>query len=192
MRGKKHLENRDGGGSVIDDLVYNYLKDSIEKPNKVLELCAGPAYMGKKLYEKNFCDELHVSDINAAALPNDEYITKHISNGFDNIKENKFDLIVCNPPWFEHQVYVYAGLANELLTVDPKWRLHKNIYPKAKNFLTDGGYLFMIECRFAMNVDTFYADGLTLIDHFQLLEKTENQNHMTTMAYGALYRKTNG
>jgi methylase of polypeptide subunit release factors len=186
------VQNRDGGGSVIDDLVYNYLKKTITKPKKVLELCAGPAYMGKKLYETDFCDELHVSDINAAALPDDEYITKHISDGFDNISELDFDLIVCNPPWFEHQVYVYSGLADELLTVDPKWRLHKKIYPTAKNFLTAGGYMFMIECKFATNINTFNADGLELVDHFELLRETENRNHMTTMAYGALYRKTNG
>lgn len=189
----KHLvQNRDGGGSVIDELVYDYLKKSISKPRKVLELCAGPAFMGKKLYQNNFCDELHVSDINPHALPDDEYITKHTSDGFDNIFVNDFDLIVSNPPWFEHQVYVYAGLADEILTVDTKWRLHKKLYPEAKNFLTKGGYLFMIECKFATNVNTFHADGLTLVDHFQLIEKTETRNHMTNLAYGALYRKNDG
>lgn len=186
------MENRNGGGSLIDNIVYDYLKESIARPNKVLEMCAGPAYIGKKLYENDFCDELHASDVNKYSLPSDEYIIKHISNGFDNVSENDFDLIVCNPPWFEHQVYVYAGIADEILTVDPKWRLHKNIYSQAKNFLTNRGYLFMIECKFATNVDTFFADGLQLIDHFQVFEKTEDRNHMTTMSYGALYRKKDG
>ena len=186
------MENRDGGGSIIDTLVYDYLIKTIDKPTKVLELCAGQAFMGKKLYENNFCDELHASDMNKYALPDDDYIIKHHSNGFNDVTEKNFDLIVCNPPWFEHQVYVYANLADVLLTVDSKWRLHKNIYSQAKNFLTAGGYLFMIECKFAINVDTFNADGLELIDHFQLIDKTETRNHMTMMAYGALYRKTNG
>jgi methylase of polypeptide subunit release factors len=186
------VQNREGGGSVIDELVYNYLKKTITKPKKVLELCAGPAFMGRKLYNSDFCDELHVSDINKDALPDDEFITRHTSDGFNNVSETDFDLIICNPPWFEHQVYVYAGLADEILTVDTKWRLHKRIYPEAKNFLTNGGYLFMIECKFATNVDTFDTDGLELVDHFDLLRETTTRNHMTNLAYGALYRKTNG
>ena len=186
------MDNRDGGGSVIDDFVYEYLKGSIARPSKVLEMCAGPAYMGKKLYENNFCDELSVSDVNQHALPEDDYITRYHSDGFTNVTQRDFDLIVCNPPWFEHQVYVYNRLVeNSFLTVDPKWRLHKNIYNRAYNFLTEGGYLFMIECKFATNVDTFNALGLELIDHYEFTERTEIRNHMTTMAYGALYRKTN-
>jgi len=185
------MRNRDGGGSAIEELVYDYLKESITKPRKVLELCAGPAFMGKKLYQNNFCDELHVSDINPHALPDDDYITKHISDGFDNIFVNDYDLIVCNPPWYEHQVYIYSGVADELLTVDTKWRLHKRIYPQAKTFLTTGGYLFMIESKFATNVNTFNTDGLELIDHFPLTEKTEIRNYITSVAYCALYRKLN-
>lgn len=182
------MQNRDGGGSVIDALVYNYLETTIAKPKKVLELCAGPAFMGKKLYENNFCDELHVSDINRYVLPDDDFIKTIISDGFDAIKD-KYDLIVCNPPWFCHNVFFYSKHVDPQLTVDAKWRLHKKIYGQASQYLNDGGHILMIECQLAVDVDTFDSPNLKLVEAKRASEISEEQNHMTRVSYFALYKK---
>lgn len=198
MNGKRYStvkENRNGGGTLIREPILDYLRETISKPSKVLEMCSGPCYIGKHFYENDFCDELHAADVNKFALPYDEYITKYVTDGFDKIPEQQYDLIVCPIPWFPHRVYAFHNDkdVSELLTVDPQFRLHKKIYSNAHQYLKDGGHLLMIECIYAVDKDSFRTKGLELIDHFHLREKTSINNYMTNLSLCLLYRKnTNG
>ena len=185
-----------GGGELIKHFLVDELSERVGKQEKVLELCAGPGFIGLHMLETGFCEEIHLSDFNMHALPKGTKAKTIVSDGFKNISE-KYDLIVCNPPWFDHKTYFFeierpTG-RSLLLFTDEKWRLHKHIFITASEYLNEGGYLVLNDCKFSTHPENFgnLWKNLELIESFNYSNITQ-PNIMTILSYTAIYRKTNG
>jgi len=83
----------------------------IKTPNKILDLCTGSGCIAISCAKSFSASEIHASDISADALDvakinlQRHHLTKQIklyeSDLFANIPENKFDIIISNPPYVD-------------------------------------------------------------------------------------------
>ena len=140
------------------EIFPNILKKVIKKENNILELGTGTGAISIAI-AKNFNNtKILATDINSAALKialknaklnNVEHIIKFKkSNWFSNIKNIKFDFIICNPPYLSKKNSPYY---NDLQ--DPENSLYSenngikdiiNILNSGKNYLNKNSY-FLIE-----------------------------------------------
>jgi methylase of polypeptide subunit release factors len=185
-----------GGGALIKNFLVDELSERLGKQEKVLELCSGPGFIGLHMLETGFCEEIHLSDVNVYALPKNTKAKTIHSDGLKNISE-KYDLIVCNPPWFDHKTYFFdieiPSDRSSLIFTDEKWRLHKHIFSTASEHLNDGGYLVLLDCKFSTHPENFgnFWKNLELIESFNYSNITP-ASIMSHLSYTAIYRKTNG
>ena len=129
------------------------------KLKKVLDLCTGSGCIAVSLAYYN--DELSVtaSDISAAALKTakENAVINKVSgkinfvqsNVFDNIIEEKFDIIVSNPPYVTAEEYktlqkeIFFEPKNALVADCNGLYFYKEIAQKAKGYLTENGFLLL-------------------------------------------------
>lgn len=139
-------------------LVLEALK-VINVNSNVLDLCTGSGVIAIAVNKKTNCnvtavdvslDALTVAKENA--ILNGANVTFIESNMFDSLSENKFDVIISNPPYIESKVI--DTLDDEVKNFEPKLALdggvdgldfYKIICENSKKYLIDNGYIFM-EC----------------------------------------------
>ena len=139
-------------------LVLEALK-VINVNSNVLDLCTGSGAISIAVNKKTNCkvtavdvslDALTVAKENA--ILNGANVTFIESNMFDSLSENKFDVIISNPPYIESKVI--DTLDDEVKNFEPKLALdggvdgldfYKIICENSKKYLNDNGYIFM-EC----------------------------------------------
>lgn len=146
------------------------------------EWCSGPGFFGYSLLGNGICTSLCLADIyqpaleQAAKTARDNQLTEQVeiikSDNWAQIPANeKFDLIVGNPPHFCLQNYY-----NELWTydkriyIDPDWQIHQNFFAGAKKHLAENGEILLMECAWGSGINTFQAmidnAGLRVANHF--------------------------
>ena len=139
---------------ILVEEVINIIKK--ENKFKILDLCTGSGAIGICIAKFIKNSKVILSDVSSQALKvakknsdvilGKENIKIIESNLFENI-EDKFDIIVSNPPYIKSNVI--KTLAKEVQN-EPKLaldggkdglKIYRRIIEKAYNFLTDGGYL---------------------------------------------------
>lgn len=135
-------------------LIENALKENF---NSCLDLCCGSGALGLAIKKNRPQTNLTLVDISPKALKVSKINVKKLnenakiikSNMFDKIKD-KFDLIVCNPPYIETKTI--ENLDNNVKKFDPKISLdggvdglkfYKIIYENLDNYLNSGGVCFL-------------------------------------------------
>jgi HemK-related putative methylase len=125
-------------------------------PKAVLDLCTGSGAIAIAV-KKNSGAEVFASDFSANVLnvakenaaKNDVKIEFIFSNMFNSVRQ-KFDIIVCNPPYIP--TADIAALMNEVRDYEPICALdggadglkfYKTIASEVKNYLNDGGVLLL-------------------------------------------------
>ncbi len=93
----------------IDTLVFAKYADKLfssTKIKKAVEIGTGSGFLSKYLLYKNkFVESVLVNDINPDAIRfameniNDKRALFYAGNGVEKIKDEKYDLIICNPPY---------------------------------------------------------------------------------------------
>ena len=139
-------------------LVYEVLKVIKDKANmKILDLCTGSGAIVVSLANKNKNQQYFASDISDKALEiakkNAEKIGENIvfikSDLFENIENQKFDIIVSNPPYIERNT---IKLLSKEVQMEPVIALdggvdgldfYRKIISKSKNYLNENGMLLL-------------------------------------------------
>lgn len=139
-------------------LVYEVLKVIKDKANmKILDLCTGSGAIVVSLANKNKNQKYFASDISGKAIEiakkNAEKIGEDIvfikSDLFENIENQKFDIIVSNPPYIERNT---IKLLSKEVQMEPVIALdggvdgldfYRKIISKSKNYLSENGMLLL-------------------------------------------------
>ena len=144
-----------------EELIYKvveYVKATKKNNLKILDLCTGSGIIAitlKKELDQFFIDVV-ASDISEEAIKvaeenaqfHDATIKFIQSDIFDNIDE-KFDIIVSNPPYIDHKDEV--TMQDNVLKYDPHLALfaeeegmyfYRNIVEKGSSYLNDNGVIF--------------------------------------------------
>jgi hypothetical protein len=164
----------EGGGRSFGQDYIRLVRHLFGHVGRVYEFCAGPGYIGFSLLAHGLCDELVLSDVNPRAIEAlnrsvalnglEDRVTVYESDGLEGIPaEERWDLVVSNPPHFKEQ----ARADPSLITDDPNWRLHRDFYGRVGQFLTPGGSLLIQENSRGSDPEDFLpmieAGGLTHI-----------------------------
>ncbi|MXR33526.1 peptide chain release factor N(5)-glutamine methyltransferase [Mesomycoplasma hyopneumoniae] len=129
------------------------IKKVIKKGDLVLDLCSGSGFIGLAL-AKFINAKITLADISDEAILQAKLNAKYNnlepniikSDLFANIPEQKFNIIVANPPYLKEE-----KLANSVLNFEPKTALfawpkpfsfYEKILEKIDNFLADDGWIF--------------------------------------------------
>lgn len=162
--------NLHGEGITIGpDYIRVLLELGIGRVEHIYEFCSGPGYIGFMLLANGFCKKLTLADINEEAIEMekktvrenniDEYVNIYHSDIFDKIPNNqKFDLIVGNPPHFQlNQKMGNTELGEKnLKAYDHDWNIHRRFFSEVKKYMKPGGHVVLQEnTQGGMNETTF-------------------------------------
>lgn len=142
----------DGGGRGFGQDYVPLVRHLFGKVERLMEFCAGPAYIGFSLLAHGCCEHLVLVDVNPRAIDAihetvrmnglQEKVTGYLSDGLSAIPAaERWDLVVSNPPHFHRQV----GEAPSIITDDPGWRVHRDFYGRVGDFLAPGGSVLIQE-----------------------------------------------
>lgn len=127
------------GGVYYKDKISNIVKQYISSKSSTLEICAGCGIIGKTLLDQNLIESITFSDIQDLSHIHNNFIQ---SDGLKNIK-NKYDLIICSPPWYNLKDPPTKFLSNidPIYWQDLNWKFHTEFYNQVKYNLKPNGSL---------------------------------------------------
>jgi methylase of polypeptide subunit release factors len=140
--------------------------------NNCFEWCSGPGFIGFELLSENICNNLFLADIyqpalaainkTAWSLP-ERYRFKvnsaHIKGIADLPTDWKFDLVVGNPPHWNHNVgaFITNMRCRDRLCQDEDWNLHREFFKNIGPHLNDGAVILLQEQPLASGPNMFKA-----------------------------------
>ena len=150
-----------------------------------LDICSGPGFLGYILYRQGKINNLTLADVNSEVEPyinrTNEYnnlknVKFILSNCFDSISnENKFDIIVSNPPHFKtERPGGYRNENEKLISLDINMGFHKKFFKQAVNYLKPNGKIILIE----------NCDGVTENDIREMIGEEYGIEYVEYDSYG--------
>ncbi|WP_029905396.1 peptide chain release factor N(5)-glutamine methyltransferase [Mycoplasmopsis opalescens] len=140
---------------LVDLVLRNYIKDN----SKVLDLCCGSGFIGIALAKNNPSLEVTFSDISEEAIQQtkenirenliNENKIKIIQNDLFTGLNEKYDLIICNPPYVdENELDIdFRSLSfepyNAIFAPDNGWYFYNKILQEYRKHLNPGGKLIL-------------------------------------------------
>lgn len=130
-----------------------------------LEWCAGPGFIGYGLYAAGICKHVTffekqdeaIRQLRQTEQVNNTSTFTTIVQGTDIKKlEGTYDLIVSNPPHFNHEVF-YLRNHNKDLWLDEGWETHKNFFSNIKKNLSSDGIILLQESAYSSCYEDFDA-----------------------------------
>jgi len=142
--------------------VFNYFAEG-RKFKNALEWCCGPGYYGLGIWKIGLAENISFNDISPLALEVMESTFKdnnlsfpfYLSDNFDNIPKQKFDLIVGNPPHFNFTPPGEICSHETRKMRDLDWKIHKKFYRQVEDYLTEDGSIMLMENMKGSNKETF-------------------------------------
>lgn len=156
------------------------------------EWCSGPGFIGFMLLANRICKKLTLGEIYKPCFKaldttrshlNDRYKNKVSYNQISSITDlpgnNKFDLIVGNPPHWDvnsgKMITKYSR--RDRVSADPSWQIHENFYSNVKNYLSDDGIILLLEASSASGPDDFESmidkNNLKIVDCYVTNNRSE-------------------
>jgi tRNA1(Val) A37 N6-methylase TrmN6 len=168
-------DHMDGGGASFGQEYIQVIKNRYNKKfNNCLEWCSGPGFIGFSLLSNNLCNNISFLEFYKPAINYLEYTKKNNKKYSDKIKifhsnsvkkipkEEKYDLIVGNPPHFASDLnFLTSQTPSEAIgnttriSVDINWNTHKDFFKRIKKNLSKDGVILLQENRYGSNVQTF-------------------------------------
>lgn len=143
----------------------HFYKD--RKFKNALEWCSGPGYFGFMLFDYDLAEKVTLTDIfeplhevvNETIAINqlEDKVKFMVSDNFANVDE-KFDLIVGNPPHFNFELEYNEETIRcheHRKFMDRHWKIHDNFFRHVSNYLTDDGEIVLMENCKGSVPDTF-------------------------------------
>jgi methylase of polypeptide subunit release factors len=89
----------------------------------------------------------------------------------------QFDLIVSNPPHFDHAAFSDSDDLNPAVlgTFDPGWAFHKDFYETAHEYLSETGEIWFLENRYAPDVEQTLADLVKQNERLEYVESFDDK-----------------
>jgi methylase of polypeptide subunit release factors len=169
-----------GGGTLFGRDMAHAVSRTVGTAGSVLEICAGPGFIGFDLLGAGLCQRLTLADINPAAVKaaertiSDNQLADRVqvreSDVLSGIAEGEiFDLVVGNPP-HSGTAEQQSGRGPEIVYQDIGWEIHKRFYSTVRKHLSTGGSVLLQE----NSNDSSLADfapmiekgGLEVVDTF--------------------------
>jgi len=191
-----YLDGTDGGGVTHGQDYIDIIKTRYpgRKFTKCYEWCAGPGFIGYTILDHALCESLCLTDIHNPALECAEEtayynqlenkVSIHLLKDLALLPEDeKFDLVVSNPPhaeFFAEEKW-YGNLNR--LTTDVNWEAHKNFFSNIKKHLLPDGVILLQENHAGSTVETFQSmiedAGLVITDSFNSSKYYDSNNDGT-------------
>lgn len=156
----------DGGGTDFGrrypDVIRNIYGD--RHFENCFEWCCGPGFIGFELLSENICSNLFLADIyqpallavnkTVANLPRmyqGHVHSAHIKGIADLPKDWKFDLIVANPPHWNHNVgaFITNIKLRGRLAEDFNWNIHREFFSRISSHLNENAVILLQEHSYA-------------------------------------------
>ena len=141
------------------NLFFDYVRafnTAIRNPvDTILEVGAGPSYIGFLFLGLGFCKRLILADINPEAIKvinetikrnNLKNVEVYLSDALTDLPDNCCDLIVSNPVMFDEVITKKEWRVNtttNLIASDVNWSFQKKVYKDAGRILKDNGIVFL-------------------------------------------------
>jgi methylase of polypeptide subunit release factors len=175
----KWNQGDDGGGSAQ----YVDFIDAVgtgKKYNKGLEWCAGLSAIAFSLLDAEICDKITLMDIYEPALIKakenaeknniGDRVNYYVLGNIGDLPiDEKFDLVVANPPhceeddWMDKNNNSYDDCHR--ITIDLGWNLHKEFYANITKHLNPGADVYISQVTRSAILEKYQADsGLVLVE----------------------------
>ena len=141
------------------NLFFDYVRaynQAIKNPvETILEVGAGPSYIGFLFLGLGFCKKLILTDINPEAIKvinetikrnNLENVKVYEGDALSSIPNSCCDLIVSNPVHFNEKIIKKEWRVNtttNLIASDIDWDFQKKVFKDAPRVLKKGGHVFL-------------------------------------------------
>lgn len=172
----------------LDGYGYQSLTDAIscfihfskgKKYQNCLEWCSGPGYFGFAALYQQLAKNITLLDIYESNETVCNETIKHnnisnarfiLSDNFKNIDcQEKFDLIIGNPPHFNFLLDCVDNDHEHRKFADIDWKIHQDFFENVNNYLTDDGEIMLMENSQGSNIKTFEQmidnNNLKIIDY---------------------------
>lgn len=159
----------DGGGLEFKDDLFNIIKDYGKSHySRGFEWCCGPGFLMYEALGRGLVDNFAASDYYYPAIENvienanrnqlNDKITTYHTPLLSNIPKNeKWNLVIGNPPWvadYSHLVYGYKRdyphytddniVHIARVWVDNQWKIHKEFFKNLKKYVTKDADIFLM------------------------------------------------
>jgi len=155
-----YMDELDGGGPRFGQVLVEQVIERIPMAGHVFEWCAGPGFIGFSLLARGFCERLTLADVNPQAVEAARQTVDRNGLGdrvavyqSDNLrqipKEERWNLVVGNPPHFPQALPRHVANGFVLRSVDEGFRLHREFYREIGRFLEPEGTIMVVESTVA-------------------------------------------
>jgi methylase of polypeptide subunit release factors len=154
----------DGGGTLLTPPLLEFISSFDGKPphfDRALDCFAGPGFFGFGLVAEELCNSVCLTDLNATAIEYarnnitanrlEDRVRAYVSDILAGVpKEERFDLVIANPPWYwslnpAHPLYPLMKSKHDLVPQDTGWSVHSAFYSQVGAFLNPGALVFVLE-----------------------------------------------
>lgn len=176
----------DGGGTGFGQNFSRVIKTRYPDRifNQAIEWCSGPGFIGFRLLADGLCNSIWFSDIYKPAiyavnqtihsLPakyHGRATALNIGNIADMPEDLVFDLVVANPPMFDHLTFaVTTPNCIGRIGCDPNWDIHRNFFQHISKHLSKDGVILLVEHAWGSSPNDFkemiYENGLKIIKSY--------------------------
>ncbi|EET90273.1 MAG: class I SAM-dependent methyltransferase [Candidatus Micrarchaeales archaeon] len=173
-----YIPRLNGGATSFGHDFVPIVKSMFGRVGTICEFCSGPGLIGFSLLANELCDRLCLVDINPEAIELCRYtieqnglegkVDAFVSDGLKNVPANQvWDLVISNPPHFDGSEKEYK---NDLIAIDPGWRVHREFYADVGAHLNKGGRILFVEnsagSNYAMWEKMIKENGLVPVKEF--------------------------
>jgi methylase of polypeptide subunit release factors len=164
-----HLTELDGGGPRSWPHFVRMTQEHVGPVKHAYEWCAGPGYIGFALLGAGLCETLTVADINPDAVAAcretvrknglEDRVNVYLSDNLAGIpSDEKWDLIVGDPPHFPTPLQRHIDNGFVLRSVDQDWNIHREFFKAVPQHTKPGTHLVLTESRVAGNNDNLIIE----------------------------------